>query len=37
MSAELIDELKETLAAVVVDDKTRADITELADMLRGNL
>jgi two-component system, NtrC family, sensor kinase len=37
MSAELIDELKETLAAVVVDDKTRADITEVADMLRSNL
>ena len=37
LSAELIDELTETLATVSVDDKTRADITELADMLRGNL
>ena len=37
LSAELIDELQETLAAVSVDDKKRADITELADMLRGNL
>jgi GAF domain-containing protein len=37
LSAELIDELTQTLAAVSVDDKTRADITELADMLRGNL
>ena len=37
LSIELIDELQETLAAVAVDDKTRADITELADMLRGNL
>ena len=37
LSAELLDELKETLAAVSVDDKVRADIAELADMLRGNL
>ena len=37
LSAELIDELTETLAAVSVDDKTRADIAELASMLRGNL
>ena len=37
LSVELLDELKETLAAVAVGDKTRADITELADMLRGNL
>ena len=37
LSAELIDELTETLAAVSVDDKTRADIAELAGMLRGNL
>ena len=37
LSIELIAELQETLAAVAVDDKTRADITELADMLRGNL
>jgi signal transduction histidine kinase len=37
LSAELIDELTETLAAVAVDDKTRGDISELAGMLRGNL
>jgi signal transduction histidine kinase len=37
LSAELIDELTETLAAVSVDDKTRADITELSGILRGNL
>jgi two-component system, NtrC family, sensor kinase len=37
LSTELIDELQETLAAVSVDDKTRADITELAGMLQGNL
>ena len=37
LSAELIDELQETLAAVTVDDKTRGEITELADTLRDNL
>jgi two-component system, NtrC family, sensor kinase len=37
LSAELVDELSETLAAVAVDDKTRADIKELSDMLHGNL
>jgi GAF domain-containing protein len=37
LSAELIDELTETLAAVSVDDKTRAEITELSGILRGNL
>jgi two-component system, NtrC family, sensor kinase len=37
LSAELIDELQETLGAVTVDDKTRAEITELSDMLRDNL
>jgi signal transduction histidine kinase len=37
LSAELIDELQETLAAIAVDAKTRADITELAGVLRGNL
>jgi GAF domain-containing protein len=37
LSAELIDELQETLAAVTVDDKTREEITELADTLRDNL
>jgi signal transduction histidine kinase len=37
LSVELIDELQETLRGVAVDDKTRAQITELSDMLRGNL
>jgi GAF domain-containing protein len=37
VSVELIDELQEALRAVAVDDKTRTDITELSDMLRGNL
>ncbi len=37
LSVELIDELQETLGSVAVDDKTRAQITELSDMLRGNL
>ena len=37
LSAELIDELQETLAAVTVDDKTRGEISELAGMLRDNL
>jgi two-component system, NtrC family, sensor kinase len=37
ISVELIDELQETLDSVAVDDKTRGQITELADMLRGNL
>jgi len=37
VSVELIDELKDTLGRVKVDDQTRADITELADTLRNNL
>jgi signal transduction histidine kinase len=37
VSVELIDELQETLSRVKVDDKTHAEITELADTLRGNL
>ena len=37
ISAELIEELQETLRRVKVDDKTRTEITELADTLRGNL
>ncbi len=37
VSAELVDELNEILATVKTDDKTRADIAELADTLRGNL
>ena len=37
LSAELIDELREALEAVAVDDKTRGEINELMDMLRSNL
>ncbi|HEX4408852.1 MAG TPA: GAF domain-containing protein [Xanthobacteraceae bacterium] len=37
LSVELIDELRETLQRVTVDDKTRAEIDEVADTLRGNL
>jgi two-component system NtrC family sensor kinase len=37
VSVELIDELQEILAGVKADDKTRGEITELADTLRGNL
>jgi GAF domain-containing protein len=37
VSVELIDELEETLGRVTADDKTRAEITELADTLRDNL
>jgi signal transduction histidine kinase len=37
LSVELIDELQEILCGVAVDDKTRGQIAELSDMLRGNL
>jgi GAF domain-containing protein len=37
VSVELIDELEETLGRVTADDKTRAEIIELADTLRNNL
>ena len=37
LSVELIDELQETLGAVKVDGKTRTEIAELTDTLRGNL
>jgi two-component system NtrC family sensor kinase len=37
VSVELINELQETLSRVKVDNKTRAEITELADTLRSNL
>jgi signal transduction histidine kinase len=37
VSIELIDELSDVLGTVTADDKTRADITEIADTLRGNL
>jgi signal transduction histidine kinase len=37
VSVELIDELKETLGHVQADEKTRADIDDLANTLRDNL
>ena len=37
VSVELIDELRETLAGANLDNKLRAEITEIADTLQGNL
>jgi signal transduction histidine kinase len=37
LSAELIDELNDVLKSAAIDDKTREEIDELTDMLRGNL
>ena len=37
VSVELIDELQATLGTMKADDKTAAEITDLADTLRGNL
>ena len=37
VSVELIDELKETLGHVQADEKTRADIDDIANTLRDNL
>ncbi|MGA7450874.1 MAG: GAF domain-containing protein, partial [Rhodoplanes sp.] len=37
LAIELIGELQETLQAARLDDKVNAQITELADMLKGNL
>jgi signal transduction histidine kinase len=37
LSAELVEELGETLAPVALDRKTRSDINELSQMLRSNL
>ena len=37
VSAELIDELQETLGHIKADDKTLAEITGLTNTLRGNL
>jgi signal transduction histidine kinase len=37
VSVELIDELRETLAGAHLDSKLRAEISEIADMLQGNL
>jgi len=36
ISAELIDELKDTLKGVSLNDKARTDINELTDTLKGN-
>ena len=37
ISVELIDELREALAGANLNDKLRAQINEIADMLQGNL
>ena len=37
VSAELIDELQDALKGLKIDQKARAEITELTDTLRGNL
>jgi signal transduction histidine kinase len=37
VSAELLDELRQALGGVKTDDKTRAEISELANTLRDNL
>src|SRR5262249_45746887 len=37
ISAEFIDELQDTLKAISLNDKARAEITELTGTLRGNL
>jgi len=37
VSVELIDELRQTLAVGNLDDRLRAEISEIADMLQGNL
>jgi two-component system NtrC family sensor kinase len=37
ISVDLIDELRETLTAANLDDKLRAQVAEVADMLQGNL
>ncbi len=37
VSAELIDELQDALKGLTIDPKTRAEINELTDTLRGNL
>jgi signal transduction histidine kinase len=37
VSAELIDELQDTVKGIPLDDKARAEIKELTDTLKGNL
>jgi len=37
ISTEMIDELREVLSSLSIDDKARSEINELTDTLRGNL
>ncbi len=37
VSVELIEELREALASAMLDDKLRAEISDIANMLEGNL
>ena len=37
VSSELVDELQDTVKDLAIDEKTRKQIDELTDMLRGNL
>src|SRR3974390_2035069 len=37
VSTELIDELQDTLSGIVIDQRTRTEVNELTDTLRGNL
>jgi two-component system NtrC family sensor kinase len=37
VSVELIDEMRETMQGIQIDEKRRAEINELTDMLRDNL
>jgi signal transduction histidine kinase len=37
VSTELIDELQDTLSGIAIDQKTRTEIAQLTDTLRGNL
>src|SRR5205814_5164530 len=37
VSVELIDELRQALAEASLDNKLRTEISEIADMLQGNL
>src|ERR1700724_3508194 len=37
VSVELIDEMQETLEGAKLDGKLRAEVTEIAEMLQGNL
>jgi two-component system NtrC family sensor kinase len=37
VSTELIDELQDTLSGIVINQRTRTEVNELTDTLRGNL